>query len=158
MDLLDTLLAHNEGTTRRLIEQSAALSEAQLDQEFDLGLRTVRLSLHHIIENVEWWTDLMNGHPKRSFEVLPHDPLSLAGLHLRLERVTQEFARTANDVQQRQRWDEHWPVREDQQRSHRFGATLVHVLTHSAHHRSQVIHMLKKMGVKDVIRGDALGF
>lgn len=158
MDLLDTLLAHNEGTTRRLIEQSAALSEEQLDQEFDLGLRTVRLSLHHIIENMEWWTDLMNGHPKRSFKALPHDHLSLAGLQLRLEKIAREFAQTAHDVQGRQGWDDHWPVREDQQRSHRYGATLVHVLTHGAHHRSQVIHMLKRLGVKDVIWGDALGF
>ncbi|MFD1732959.1 DinB family protein [Deinococcus malanensis] len=27
----------------------------------------------------------------------------------------------------------------------------MHVLTHGAHHRSQVIHMLKRLGVQDVI-------
>ena len=38
----ETLLAHNKGTTKRLIGQSAPLTGAQLDQDFDLGLRTVR--------------------------------------------------------------------------------------------------------------------
>lgn len=157
MNLLDTLLAHNEGTTRRLIEQSAALSDAELDQEFDLGLRTVRLSLHHIIESMEWWTDLMNDHPQRSLDTLPHDPVSLAGLQFRLDTVAEQFARIAHDAEERGRWDDHWPGREDQS-SRRYGTTLVHVLTHGAHHRSQVIHMLKRLGVQDVIWGDALGY
>lgn len=91
MDLLETLLAHNKGTTKRLIEQSATLTEIQLDEEFDLGLRTVRLTLDHIIESMEWWTDLMNGQPKRSFNALPSGSLSLEGLQLRLELVTQEL-------------------------------------------------------------------
>ncbi|WP_425386980.1 hypothetical protein, partial [Deinococcus aquatilis] len=44
MDLLETLLAHNKGTTKRLIEQSAPLTKVQLDEGFDLGLRTVWLT------------------------------------------------------------------------------------------------------------------
>jgi uncharacterized damage-inducible protein DinB len=155
--LLDTLLAHNEGTTRRLIEQSAGLTDAQLDQEFDLGLRTVRRSLDHIIESMEWWTDLMTGRPPRSFEGMTDDPLSLAGLQCRLEAVVGELARLAHDVERHDRWEDHWPDRADQ-RSRRYGATLVHVLTHGAHHRSQVIHMLRRLGIPDVIWGDALGY
>ena len=158
MDLLETLLAHNKGTTKRLIEQSAPLTGAQLDQDFDLGLRTVRLTLDHIIESMEWWTDLMTGQPKRSLDALPSDPLSLEGLQLRLERVTQELDQKAHDVQVQQTWDKHWPAREDQGQTSAYRATLTHVFTHGAHHRSQVIHMLKRLGVKDVIWGDALGY
>lgn len=47
MNLLGTLLPHNEGTTRRLLEQSGGLTDGQLDQDFDLGLSPVRLVLHH---------------------------------------------------------------------------------------------------------------
>ncbi len=158
MDLLETLLAHNKGTTKRLIEQSAPLTEAQLDQDFDLGLRTVRLTLDHIIESMEWWTDLMTGQPKRSVDDFPHGALSLGGLQLRLERVAQELDQVAHHVQFHQTWDEHWPAREDQDRTRPYGATLTHVFTHGAHHRSQVIHMLKRLGVSDVIWGDALEF
>ena len=158
MDLLETLLAHNKGTTTRLIEQSAVLTAAQLDQDFDLGLRTVRLTLDHIIGSMEWWTDLMTGQPKRSFAALPSDPLSLTGLQLRLERVTQELDRKAHSVQVHQAWDEHWPAREDQCQTSSYRATLTHAFTHGAHHRSPVIHMLKRLGVPDVIWGDALSF
>lgn len=38
------------------------------------------------------------------------------------------------------------------------GAAIVHVVTHSMHHCAQLIHLLKKLGVPDVIKGDALSW
>lgn len=158
MDILDTLLEHNQRTNIRLIEQSSTLSDAQLDQEFDLGHRTVRATLDHIIENIEWWTDLMSLRSKRTFESLSEDPLSLVGLLQRLETVSAEFAALARQVQAEGRLDDKWLPREDQNATYRNGTTIVHVITHGAHHRSQVIHMLKRLGVKVVVGGEALGY
>lgn len=158
MDILDTLLEHNAWTTGKLIEQSRNLSEAQLDQDFDLAHRTVRKSLDHIIESMEWWTDLLLARPARTFDDLSADPLSLDGLQKRLDTVAPELADISRKLQAEGRLDEKFPPREDWNRPFRHGATIVHVLTHGAHHRSQVIHMLRRLGVPDVIWGDALGF
>lgn len=158
MDILDTLLAHNEWTTAKLIEQSRDLSDAQLDQDFDLAHRNVRKTFDHIIESMEWWTDLMLERPARNFADLGFDPLSLDGLQKRLENVAPELADLSRNLQAQGRLDEQFPPREDWLRPFRHGATIVHVLTHGAHHRSQVIHMLRRLNVPDVIWGDALGF
>lgn len=158
MDLLDTFLVHNLGTNTRLIEQSSTLTDAQLDQEFDLGHRTVRATLDHIIENIEWWTDLMSLRPKRTFESLGEDPLSLVGLMKRLEIASAEFATLARQAQTEGRLDDKWPPREDQLATYCNGTTIVHVITHAAHHRSQVIHMLRQLGVDEVVGGEALHY
>lgn len=158
MDILDTLLAHNAQTTAKLIEQSRGLNDAQLDQDFDLSHRTIRKTLDHIIESMEWWTDLLLARPARTFDDLGIDPLSLDGLQLRLETVAPELADISRQLQAEGRLDEKFLPRADWNRPFRNGATIVHVLTHGAHHRSQVIHMLRRLGVPDVIWGDALGF
>lgn len=158
MDILDTLLEHNAKTTAKLIEQSRGLTDAQLDQDFDLAHRTVRASLDHIIESMEWWTDLLNAVPQRTFDDLGAHPLSLDGLQKRLDNVAPQLAEISRKLQAEGRLDEQFPPREDWDRPFRNGATIVHVLTHGAHHRSQVIHMLRRLGVPDVIWGDALGF
>lgn len=158
MDILDTLLEHNEQTTAKLIEQSRGLTEAELDHDFDLAHRTVRKTFDHIIESMEWWTDLMLQRPARTFDALGLDPLSLDGLQVRLENVAPELAHISRNLQAEGRLDEKFPPREDWPHPFRHGATIVHVLTHGAHHRSQVIHMLRRLGVPDVIWGDALSF
>jgi uncharacterized damage-inducible protein DinB len=59
MDLLDRLLGHDVWTTRLLLMRCEQLSDEELDREFDIGHRSVRRMLLHIIRNVEVWTDLM---------------------------------------------------------------------------------------------------
>ena len=39
-----------------------------------------------------------------------------------------------------------------------FGGAIAHVLTHSMHHRAQAHYILEKLGVENVIEGDALGW
>jgi uncharacterized damage-inducible protein DinB len=158
MDLLDRLLVHNEWTTHKLIEQSRGLSDAQLDEPFDIGLKTVRATLHHIIESVEWWTDLMNAQPQRSFDNLGIDPMTLDGFERRLERVVPQFAEVARCVQAKGNLDQVWPMREGFPETYSYGTTIIHVLTHSAHHRAQLMYMLKRLGVEDVIMAQALSW
>ena len=49
MDLLDRLLGHDHWMTRELLLRCADLSDDDLDREFELGRRTLRSTLHHII-------------------------------------------------------------------------------------------------------------
>ncbi|WP_274378914.1 DinB family protein [Deinococcus cavernae] len=98
MDLLDRLLGHDAWTTAALLERARTLSDAQLerartlsdaqlDQDINVGYRTVRLTLEHIIDNMETWTDLMNGVPQRTLPAPPEQWRTPDGLHERLTRL-----------------------------------------------------------------------
>jgi uncharacterized damage-inducible protein DinB len=39
-----------------------------------------------------------------------------------------------------------------------FGGTILHVLTHTTIHRSELMHLLQRLGVPDLIEGDALSW
>lgn len=159
MDLLDRLLGHDAWTTGRLIEQSRSLGDAALDQEFDLGWRTVRATLEHIIDNMETWTDLMHGVSPRTLPEPAAQWLTLSALQKRLQTVAPQLAGLARRIQAEGRLDERWTdFLDDPPTRKTYGGAIVHVLTHSMHHRAQLIHMLKGLGVPDVIEGDALSW
>lgn len=48
MDLLDRLLGHDAWTTHQLLRRAESLNEEQLDQDFDIGHRTVRAILNAV--------------------------------------------------------------------------------------------------------------
>jgi DinB family len=77
---------------------------------------------------------------------------------VRLEIVALQFAEVAHQQQTDGLLDEKWQGRDDQPTSFSYGTTIVHVITHSAHHRAQLMYMLKCLGVPDVIMGDALAW
>ena len=52
MDILDRLLGHDAWTTRRLLLCCRELREDQLDQPFEIGHRTVRRTLIHMVGDV----------------------------------------------------------------------------------------------------------
>lgn len=159
MDLLGRLLGHDAWTTGRLLQQSRALPEAQLDQPFDLGHRTVRATLEHIIGNMEVWVDLMEGGPLRQLPGPEAQQRTLDGLERRLGTVAPQLARLARRVQDEGRLDERWTdFLDDPPTRKTYGGAIVHVVTHSMHHRAQLIHMLRRLGVRDVIEGDALSW
>jgi len=87
MDLLDRLLEHDAWTTRQLLLCCRGLSDKQLDHEFDIGRRTVRATLVHIIRNVEVWSDLMSGQPVRADQGVRPQDRPVAVLITRLDRA-----------------------------------------------------------------------
>ena len=54
MDLLDRMLGHDEWTTAKLIALSEKLTDAQLDQDFDIGHRTLRATFDHMVLSTEF--------------------------------------------------------------------------------------------------------
>ncbi len=124
----------------------------------NLTSETVHAIIDHIIENIEWWTDLMKGLPQRTFENLGEDAMTLAGFTNRLELVAPQLAEVARRAQTEGRLDETWQARADQATTFDYGNTIIHVITHSAHHRGQLMYMLKKLGVADVIMAQALSW
>jgi len=154
MDLLDRLLGHDASTTGELLRCCRQLSDEALDREFDIGLRTLRKTLAHIIRNMEVWTDLMAGAPVRAF-----GGDSVGELEVRLASAAAGLARLAHGVAARRAWDERWlDMLDDPPAWKTFGGAITHVITHSMHHRAQAIHMLRRCGAHKVPEGDVLSW
>ncbi|CAN5544088.1 hypothetical protein BH23CHL2_BH23CHL2_18120 [soil metagenome] len=148
MDLLDRMLGHDQWTTARLLEMSRGLTDAQLDQEFDIGHRTLRATFDHMIFNVGGWTGLMLG---ESLDI-ERDSSSVDALVDRHERSYPVFADTARRLVEEQRLDETFIDHHDFPQS--YGATILQVIWHNAGHRSEVLHFLQRLGVPDLPDGD----
>jgi uncharacterized damage-inducible protein DinB len=149
MDLLDLLLDHDHWATARLLDASGVLTDAQLDREFDLGHRTLRETFGHLIFNVPFWTAFLAGRPLDegySADAQPEDR-SLAALSDHHERVYAVFAAVARRLRDEGRLGEtfldHYGVRKS------VGGTILMVVEHNAEHRTEVLHILARLGVAD---------
>lgn len=154
MDILDRLLGHDAWTTRQLLLACAPLNDEQLDQEFDIDQRSLRKTFVHLIRNMETWTDLLCERPvtRRSGE-------SLAELLERHSQISREFARLARDVAREQRYDACFVDTLDNPPTLKtFGGAIGHLLTHSMHHRAQIMFLMEKVGITDHIEGDLLSW
>ena len=150
MDLLELLLDHDHWATRRLLDVSGGLTDAQLDQEFDIGHRTLRATFGHMIFNVPFWTAFLAGQPADggySADAQPDDrsPAALIDHH---ERSYAAFATVARRLRDEQRLAEtfvdHYAVRKS------FGGTILMVVEHNEGHRIEVLHILERLGVPDL--------
>jgi uncharacterized damage-inducible protein DinB len=144
MDLLDRLLEHDRWATGQLLELSRSLTDAQLDQEFDIGHRTLRATLEHIIVNIDFWTALMTERPVDARQ----DDRSLVALSERYERYYATFATLARQLRDEQRLDDtftdHYAARKS------FGGTILHVVLHNAEHRTEAVHIFERLGLPNV--------
>ena len=158
MDLLDRLLGHDAWTTRQLLLLCCDLTAEQLDREFDIGHRTVRATFHHIIRNMEEWSDQIAD--RREWrEPARREDRSIRGLIERLDRAAPQLAGVAHDVAARNGWDDRWgDTLADPPIELTYGGTIAHVITHSMHHRAQVLYMLRGLGVEKLPEGDVLSW
>ena len=157
MDILDRLLKHDAWATRQLLLHCRDLTDEQLNQHFDLGHETLRTTLAHIIENMEVWTDLMNGQPAPPDMEPKARAESVDGLIERLDAAAVDFAAQARKMTDEGRLDEWWiDTLDDPPTTKTYGSTIAHVITHSMHHRGEALHMLRRLGVEDLIEGDVL--
>lgn len=141
-------------TTRHLLEICEALRHEQLDREFDIGHKTIRATFEHIISNMEIWSCLMTGEA-----ISRGRGSSLSVMIERLDQAAHRFSRIAREVSERNGWDELWIDHLDNPPTVRsFGSSIAHVITHSMHHRAQIIHMLRKSGVKKLPEGDVFSW
>jgi uncharacterized damage-inducible protein DinB len=144
MDPLDRLLEHDRWSTETLLDVSRELTDAQLDQPFDIGHRTVRATFEHIIPNVDFWTRLMEGQPLKA----PHDGLSLDSLIEDHARNYTAFAALARRVRDDRRLDDIFLDHHDMPQT--FGGAILMVILHNAEHRTEVLHILERLGVPDL--------
>ena len=159
MDLLDRLLGHDAWTTRQLLLRCRGLTDEQLDRRFDIGHETLRGTLVHIIGNLEVWTDLLHERPVRPDSATVASARSVDGLIAHFAAAAPDFAALARRIADEGRLDDLWTdVLDDPPRPKTFGGAIAHVLTHSMHHRGEVLHLLQRLGVPDLPEGDVLSW
>jgi uncharacterized damage-inducible protein DinB len=144
MDLLDRLLDHDQWGTTCLLDVSRGLTDAQLDQPFDIGHRTLRATFDHIILNVAFWTGLMTGQPIK----YERDASSVATLIEDHEHAYAAFATFARRLHDEQRLDDTFVDHFGGPMT--FGGAVLHVVLHDAEHRSEALHILQRLGVPDL--------
>ncbi len=157
MDLTDRLLGHDAWTTHLLLARCRDLTDEQLDRNFEIGHRTVRATLVHLIRNVEVWSDLMAGGAVRADPGL--NGQSVSALTARLTSAAADLAKVTRAVAERGGWDDEWIDSLDSPpTSKTYGGAIAHVITHSMHHRAQLLYMLRRLGVMDLPEGDVLSW
>ncbi len=159
MDIVDCLLGHDAWTTRQVLLRCHELTDEQLDRPFDIGLGALRPTLVHIVWNMQAWTDVLAGRPVRVAPGSPTDAAWVSSLMERLDTATVDLAAVARRIRDEGRLDEIWqdgtggPPAVGTR-----GGVIVHVATHGMHHRAEALHMLARLGVADLIEGDALSW
>jgi uncharacterized damage-inducible protein DinB len=144
MDLLDRLLEHDRWATTHLLELCRGLTDAQLDQQFDIGHRTLRETLDHQIPNLDFWTDLMTGQPVEN----QRGPSSLDTLIAEHERACAALASLARQVRDEGRLDDtfldHYGL------PMTYGGAILMVILHNEAHRTEVVHIFARLGVPEL--------
>lgn len=157
MDLLDRLLGHDRWTTTQLLERCRELRVEQWTQSFDLGHQTLEATFQHMIGNVRVWTDLM---AQRSVRPSTDGMLTTAdGLFAAWQTAYEDFATLARQIGDQGRWDATYvDVLDEPPQPKTFGGTIAHVITHNMQHRAEVIHVLTRLGLANVLEGDVLSW
>jgi uncharacterized damage-inducible protein DinB len=159
MDLLDRLLGHDLWTTRQLMLECRPLTDAQLDQPFDVDSRTLRQCFVHIISAMETWNDLLYQRPVRPAATWAAQTPSLDVLLAALDAAGQDFAALSRQIAREGRWDDTFTdVLDQPPRQKSFGGAIAHVITHSMHHRAQAMYMMEQLGLRGHIEGDVLSW
>jgi uncharacterized damage-inducible protein DinB len=159
MTIIERLLRHDAGTTRALLLLSAELPDSALDREFDIGHRSLRKTLAHIVGCMECWCDLMTGKPQRRSSDTPEDAESIFSLTNRLDIVSGQLLVVGEDVAVNNREEETFiDYLDNPARKKPLGAGLVHIATHGMHHRAQCLYMMRQLGMKNLPEGDALSW
>lgn len=154
MDLLDRLLGHDAWTTRQLLEACKTLPDELLDREFDIDQRSLRRTFVHIIGNMEDWTDLLHGRPiqNKTGDSIPE-------LLDRLSEVSRDFTNVARMIAREGRFDDGMlDTLDDPPRLKTYGGVIGHLLTHSMHHRAQIMYLMEKVGLQEHVEGDLLSW
>ncbi|MGN6699839.1 MAG: DinB family protein, partial [Thermomicrobiales bacterium] len=104
------------------------------------------------------WTALMRGRAQRP-AAPPAKPPAMAALRARFAASALDFAALARELAAANRLDELWnDVLDTPPQRKSYGGAIAHVLIHNAQHRSEIGHMLQRLGVSAVPEGDVLSW
>lgn len=149
MNALDSLrlqLSYSDEMNRRLLNTSALLDSAKLDQPFDMGMGTLRKTLAHIFVGETVWLERWKGNrdtPWPPYETT-RTPREILADCEKTWTDREDFLNTLKEASL-----ETTQVYRDSKGS-LFQATLHEMILqgifHSAHHRAQAVNMIRRLG------------
>jgi uncharacterized damage-inducible protein DinB len=158
MDLRLIPFKHNAWATRAQLDLCRPLSDEQFHRRFEIGCGNLHDTFVHIIGAMDRWADRIAGVPLPPREEDPTQR-TVDELSAMLDRAATKLEAVARRIIHDNRVDEmmEFPGPEGQPpyRFHR-GTAMVHVTTHGMHHRAQIFNMLRHLGVKQTLDGDAV--
>lgn len=147
----DTLLRwyqYGDATFDEVCAAAARMTEAQLDQPFEIGLGSLRATLLHICFAEQWWLENWRAGPGGPFPELPDSTP--------IDELRRLFARTAADRDaylcgladdDLSRTVKAQP-RPDKIVGYPLGSVLLQLCHHGTHHRAQAANMLRYLGAQ----------
>lgn len=154
--LLEQLLAHDTWTTSQLLQRASALPTEEVDREFDIGHRSIRRTFDHLISNMEIWGELIRDDFGGTIPTAGTDD-SIDGLQRRLMLAGKRLTAAAIEIENNGRWAESFTDPFDDVEKE-YGVAIAHVITHSMHHRAQLLYLLRLCGLKDLPEGDVFSW
>lgn len=141
MDILERLLEHDRWATAQVLARAEPLTDDQLDREFDIGHRTLRRTIDHILTAREDWLGLMNRVPS------PEHPDSrpIAYQIERHQRLSPAFADLAHRLRDEGRFDDTFRDFYDEPAT--YGSAILQSLLHDEGHRTEAVHILTRLGL-----------
>lgn len=146
LETMQAFLKYNDWADGRVLAEAGHLSDAQLDQLFEIGLGTLRKTLKHICDGEYVWVERWQGRTETPWP--PYDEkVSAAALQERFAATWQDrssfFARISDSDLTR-------IVRYRDSKGSLFDASLSDMImqgiTHSLHHRAQAVNILRRLG------------
>ena len=157
MTLLERLLGHDNWTTQHLLKQCEQLGPNDWRMPFVIGHMTLYDTVDHMLRNVEIWTDLMMARTPRRQR--PQETRPATHFFGRWQQAYSEFSNFALEIEQNGRSNHFWTDTLDEPpREKTYGGAILHVITHNMQHRAEAMHMMRRLGIEDVIEGDLLSW
>lgn len=141
------LFRHNDWARDRVLAACTGLDDAQLDRKFEMGIGSLRGTLHHVWAAERIWLDRWVEKPDVRFQE-PESGISVAELGRRYRETAAErdelLIRIGHDGLRRRIT---YTNLRGQTLSFPIGDMAMHVANHGVHHRAQTLNMLKQLGV-----------
>lgn len=143
---LALIFAYGDWANGVVLDVAERLTDAQLDQPFDMGPGSIRKTLLHIRFAEQWWLTNWREGPGRPF---PELPLTSSVADLRDLWAETIAARNA-ELASRSDAELHRIVeaipRPGVLRTFPQGATMLQLCNHGVHHRAQAVNMIRRVG------------
>ncbi len=143
---LQTFFRYNDWADDRLLLAAGPLGDEQLDRAFDMGRGSLRKTLLHIVVAEQVWVQRWQG---RSQTPWPDETerVAVATMGERLQQTRRErdgFLATLTDAD----IDRRVVYRDSLGSLYNadLGDMLLHLCTHSMHHRAQAVNMIRRVG------------
>ncbi len=158
MDLLVRMVEHHVWLVGELVDHSAKLDNAKLDEPITISVEgvdddpTIRSLLSRLVGQMDMWNRVTHDQPY-DWDVEKHE--SIAGMRSRLATAGAEFLAQTRRVVDEGRLDDTFvdahctPVE-----VFTYGGMIAHVLTFAAHRRVLVLGALASAGITDLGSGD----